>query len=78
MFLQFSSLQKTVTYNNLQAIFLPTNSGQIEILPNHSEAFFILQPGEIVVQQKNTQKKIDISAPAITHINNNQITIISS
>ena len=76
--LQFSSLKETITYNKLQAVFLPINSGQVEILPDHSEAFFILQPGEIIIQQKNSSKKITINTSAIAHINNNEIMIVSS
>lgn len=77
MTLQFSSLQKTISYSNVQAVFLPAYFGQAEILPDHAEAFFALQPGQIILKQENSSKEITISQSALAYINNNHLIIIA-
>jgi len=77
MTLQFSSPQKTISYSNVQAVILPAYFGQTEILPDHAEAFFALQPGQIILKQENNPKEITISQPALAYINNNHLIIIA-
>jgi len=45
-----------------EAVFLPTQIGVIEVLPNHTQLISALSKGEIVLKNENLEKKFLISS----------------
>ncbi len=45
------SPEENKKYTDLASVFLPTASGQAQIMPNHAEAFFLLKKGSIGFQR---------------------------
>ncbi len=72
-----TSLNKTVDYENIQAITLQTTSGEVQILSGHVESFFLLQGGDISLFLSNGQKKLIKNVDGECYICDNQVIIIS-
>jgi len=70
------SLEKTEVYSNLQAITLPAYFGQTQILSGHAESFFILQPGNIVLRQKNGKEKAINIQQSFAHIQGDNLIVL--
>ena len=71
-----SSPQNTDTYNDLKSIFLPSYSGQTQILPGHAEGFFKLTEGDMLLEHTNDSKKTINIKEAECYINEDTVTII--
>ncbi len=50
---------KTIVYKNLAAVTLPAFFGQMQVLPDHAEAFVLLKKGDIVLQKAQARQKQD-------------------
>ncbi len=58
------------------SVVLPTDRGQIEILPNHMPLISLLKPGEIIV--KNGNREHDLSTEGgVVQIENNLVTVLA-
>lgn len=67
---------KNQLFKNLISLTLPGSDGQMEILPGHAEAFFKLNPGEVVLITHDAPAS-PISIPeSVCYIQNNQVLII--
>lgn len=71
-----SSPQKTITYSQVTRLQLTTTKGQIEILPGHAEAFFLLKNGEIIFYQKTAPEKHFPVNGGVCYVKDDQITFI--
>jgi len=71
-----TSPQKTFNYPKIQSVTLPSSSGQIQILSNHAESFFVLNQGKIQLHKINQQKETIQITGGECYINANNIIII--
>lgn len=72
-----TSFQKTDYYKDMRSITLPAFSGQMQILPNHAEAFILLSKGDIIFKKQNSEtEKLQITK-GVCHFKNNNLIIIS-
>ena len=53
--------ERVVYKDEVDAITLPTQSGEITILPNHLPLISVLKPGEIVIKKGNEMLAIAVS-----------------
>ena len=71
-----ASPQKTTHYNHITKTILPTTQGQINILANHAEAFFLLKDGEVVLTKKSASQKRFLVKGGVCYVKNNQIILL--
>jgi F-type H+-transporting ATPase subunit epsilon len=56
------SKDKIAYQGEADAVFVPTQTGLIEVLPEHMQLVSALQKGEIVVKKENKEIKFKVSA----------------
>jgi len=64
-------------YDNLDSITLPADSGNMEILAGHSEAFINLIQGEIIFRSKNYSQKEEVSTQSFCHVKDDLVLVIA-
>lgn len=50
--------KNTIKYENIISVALPAFDGQMQILPGHSEAFILLNKGNIILHKYNNEKEV--------------------
>jgi F-type H+-transporting ATPase subunit epsilon len=55
------SQEKIAYQGDAEGVFVPTQSGIIEVLPEHMQLVSALQKGEIIVKNGNEEKKFQIT-----------------
>ncbi len=71
------SPEKTLFFGVAESITLPTENGEIQVLPGHAESFFILEKGEITLEIKKKKEKISISKGIFHIAKDNAVSIVS-
>ncbi len=68
---------KKENFNQIKSVILPSESGEVEILPNHSKAFFVLKKdGFVLLKKEKETKKISING-GISFFENNNLIIVA-
>ncbi len=73
---QIVSLTKTIFYRNVESLSLFTAKGEVEILPGHCEAFFLLKKGPLRLNKGRPHQETLLIKEGVCHIKDNSITII--
>jgi len=60
----------TVFAQEVDGVAIPTTTGQITVLPNHTELVSILEPGELVVTDGNSKFPLAVSGGVLEVFNN--------
>lgn len=60
----------TVFSQEVDGVVIPTTTGQITVLPNHTELVSILQPGELVVKDGDKHFPLAVSGGVLEVFNN--------
>ena len=68
--------ERTVAEGDADAITLPTQSGEITVLPGHAALSTLLAPGEMRVKQQKTETTLAVST-GFVKIAANAITILA-
>src|SRR3989344_8819667 len=74
--LDIITLEKTIYSATIDAIVVPTTSGEITILPNHIPLISQIASGEMTIKKQNKDQHIAITGGFI-EVNNNRITILA-
>jgi F-type H+-transporting ATPase subunit epsilon len=68
-----------ITYEgDAEAVFVPTTTGLIEVLPMHMQLVSTLSKGEILVKANNAEQKFIISGGVLEVRPNNNVIILVS
>lgn len=54
------SKDKIAYQNEADSVFVPTQTGIIQVLPSHMQLVSALQKGEIIVKNGNTEKRFKV------------------
>lgn len=68
--------EKSVYSDTIDALVIPTTSGEITILPNHIPLVSQVASGEIIVKKKDKEQRIAITG-GFLEISNNKITVLA-
>ncbi len=68
--------QKKEIFKNIEKVSVPNLNGKVQILYNHTEAFFFVKKGIIILTTKKNNIKIEASDAEI-YIKNNIVKIIN-
>ncbi len=71
-----TSSTKTDVYKDILSVTLPAFSGQMQILPDHAEAFVLLQKGSIFLRKLSKQSENIQIISGECYIKDDTITII--
>ncbi len=75
MYCKIISSNEKKEYQNIEKIVLPTLTGEIEILKNHSEIFGLIGRGKIILKNKENNLSIE-AVKGIFYFKNNQLIIL--
>ena len=75
MKIEIISPEKTISFDNAKAIFLPSITGSIEILDHHAPAIIMLDKGNIKIEKENPMN-ILIFNRGYAHIAKDKTTIL--
>jgi len=70
------SPKKTLFSGPVESITLPSQNGEVQILPGHAESFFLLRKGEIVLKTKERKKTISVSEGIFYVASNEAVSIV--
>jgi len=68
--------EKTVYESEIDQLTLPTQEGEITVLPNHIPLISVLAPGELVAKKKNEEIAMAVSG-GMVEVRKNEITILA-
>ncbi len=68
--------EKTVFEEEIDQVTLPTQEGEITVLPNHIPLISVLSPGELVIKKDNEEIDMAVSGGMI-EVRNNEIVILA-
>jgi F-type H+-transporting ATPase subunit epsilon len=68
--------EKTVFEDTIDQITLPTQEGEITVLPEHIPLIAVLAPGELVIKQSGKEIAMAVSGGMI-EVRKNEITILA-
>ena len=71
-----TSTKETKVYQNVQSIILPAYSGQLQLLPGHTEAFILLQTGKIILKRVHKQDELVQITKGECYAKNDLVSII--
>ncbi len=74
--LQIITPLKSVLNEQVDEIIIPTETGEITILPNHVPLFTKIKPGEMTIK-KNQKSSFFAITGGFLEINNNNVTILA-
>ncbi len=63
-----TSPDKTTLYEKVVSVTLPAFLGQMQILPEHAEAFVLLKEGDVIVRQLDKSKEKEGGKENVTHV----------
>ena len=73
------SLEKLKEYPNTRSIILPVENGEVEILPGHSESFFLIKGDnnkKIVITNRQGRKENILAKDGIFYIRDDDALIV--
>jgi len=70
------TLAKTLYEGEAKVVVLPTETGEISVLSNHSPLVTNLSKGRILIKNKEEEKSFNIEG-GFVHINQNTLIILS-
>lgn len=76
MHLEIITPEKTVLSEEIDELLVPTERGQIGILPHHINIVTQLTAGEIIIKSKNHENSIAVSG-GFLEVNNGKLTLLS-
>ncbi len=65
-----------IRYEHAASITLPGIDGELQLLPGHAEAFFLLREGVARISQNGNVRTVQISPNAVCYIQNNHVAIM--
>ncbi|MFA5872001.1 MAG: F0F1 ATP synthase subunit epsilon [Parcubacteria group bacterium] len=68
--------ERTVFENEIDQATLPTQDGEITILPNHIPLISALKPGDLMIKKDGEEIDLAVSG-GIVEVQNNEITILA-
>jgi len=68
--------EKTVYEDSIDQVTLPTQEGEITVLPNHIPLISVLLPGELVIKKDNEEVDMAVSG-GMVEVRKNEITILA-
>lgn len=66
----------TQNIDEVESVTLQTQTGQIELLPGHTEAFIQLEQGSIVCRKNSGEAITIVCASGVCHVRDDTILII--
>lgn len=76
MHLQIITPEKKVLSEEVDEVLVPTEKGQIGVLPHHINLVTKLSPGEIIIKSKNKENPIAVSG-GFLEVNKDKVTILA-
>lgn len=67
---------RRLVYPKVEGVVLPGFLGQLQILPEHSEAFFLLKEGDVVVQRVGGKKELLKVKGGVCFFQSNNLVIV--
>ena len=71
------SKDKIAYKGEADGVFVPTQSGIIEVLPEHMQLVSALQKGEIIVREENSEKKFKVLNGVLEVRKNSNVIILA-
>lgn len=68
--------ERTVFESEINQVTLPTQEGEITVLPNHIPLISVLVPGELLIKKENDEIAMAVSGGMI-EVQKNEITILA-
>ena len=68
--------ERTVFENEIDQATLPTQDGEITVLPNHIPLISALKPGDLMIKKDGEEIDLAVSG-GIVEVQNNEITILA-
>ncbi|MFH1608431.1 MAG: hypothetical protein ABH951_00225 [Patescibacteria group bacterium] len=68
---------KIAYQDEADAVFVPTQTGLIEVLPEHMQLVSALQKGEIIVKKGNESKKFKVLSGVLEVRKNSNVIILA-
>lgn len=69
---------ETVFEKEVEQVIVPTEAGQITVLPNHSLLVSILQPGELILKFEEDEQAVAVSGGVIEMFDNTLVVLADS
>ena len=71
------SLDEVLFDGMAASLSFETITGQVEVLPGHAEAFFVVVAGPMVIQAPEAAEpqRLEVS-PAVCHVKDNRVTVV--
>lgn len=76
LFFEIITPEKIAYKDEIEEVIIPTTSGQIAILPNHTALFTQLESGEIVIKKNNKEQYLAITG-GFLEVNKNNVTLLA-
>src|SRR5262245_28091350 len=76
MHLDIITPEKTVLSEEVDEVLVPTNKGQMGVLPHHINIVTSLTPGEIIIKSKSKNSSIAVSG-GFLEVNKGKITLLA-
>ncbi len=68
---------KSITrYEHAASITLPGIDGELQVLPGHAEAFFLLAEGAVRISQKGSTHTVPVPRNAVCYVQDNHVAIM--
>ena len=74
--LKITTPEGIVYKQEVDSITLPTQTGEITVLPNHIPLVGVLQPGEIIARKNGKEEYLSVSTGFI-EVSNNNVTLLA-
>ncbi|OGY90122.1 MAG: ATP synthase F1 subunit epsilon [Candidatus Kerfeldbacteria bacterium RIFOXYC2_FULL_38_9] len=74
--LKLISPEETLFAQEVNAVVIPTENGEITVLPQHAGLVSILVPGELIVQDGKTRYPLAV-AGGVIQVQDNNVTILT-
>ena len=74
--LRFVTPAKTLFEQSVDQVIIPTEMGQITVLPHHAPLVSILEPGELIVKSEDTEYPVAVTGGVI-EVFQNELVILA-
>ncbi len=71
-----ASPEGKVDLGKTDGVSLPGSRGEIQILPGHAEAFFVLGKGKVVAGARGDGKSVDIEG-GLCHVRDDEVVVVT-
>ncbi len=75
--IKIATPERIVYENDIFQATIPTQNGEITILPNHIPLVSVLRAGELMIKDKNGEQILALAGGFLEIKNNNEITILA-